>query len=181
VTEADICEHFHDGDGIHVDNARVVYHKDVNKVKMIFVDFKDATSLRNALCMEKDFRDRPVKVAVAESREPKRPERMNPLGGLSASERRQREREREPKRGERPERGLRPTAFDKDEEEPEWMAKRVQEAVNLESDANEPASPGKDVKVKKDEVKSNPFGNAKPRYGFIIVLTWPGTINTYHL
>jgi hypothetical protein len=163
VTDKDICEHFHDGEGIHVDNARVVYHKDVEKVKMIFVDFKDAGSLRNALCMEKDFRDRPVKVAVAESRgEPKRGDRQNnPLGGLSATERRQRERDTT-KRSDRPERGLRPTAFDKDEEEAEWMAKRVQEAVKVDSDGNDPESPAS-IRVKKDENKSNPFGGAKPR------------------
>ena len=56
ITEADICEHYHDGEGIKVEGARVVYMKEQQRIKMIFVDFTDADSLRNAMCMDMPFR-----------------------------------------------------------------------------------------------------------------------------
>ena len=39
---------------------RIVRHQDTGNVKMMFVDFDDEESLRNCICMDKPFRDRPV-------------------------------------------------------------------------------------------------------------------------
>ena len=43
-----------------MERVRIVRHQDTGNVKMMFVDFDDEESLRNCICMDKPFRDRPV-------------------------------------------------------------------------------------------------------------------------
>ncbi|EKX36454.1 hypothetical protein GUITHDRAFT_165733 [Guillardia theta CCMP2712] len=146
ITEGEIGRHYHDGDAIKVESVRVMLHKDSGKVKMIFVDFEDAESLRNAMLLEKPFRDRPIRCEVAESRAPSRPERPPP-------------RERKVER-DRARPGLKATEFDLDENDADWMTKRFQASVNTQgSDSDAKSS---DAKSDRRE-KSNPFGEAKPR------------------
>ena len=51
---------------ILVENVRVVCHQGTNRVKMIFVDFENKESLKNALHLDKPFRDKVVRVDAAE-------------------------------------------------------------------------------------------------------------------
>lgn len=128
VIEDDIGYHFHDDENqtILVESVRVVCHQGTNRVKMIFVDFENKESLKNALHLDKPFRDKVVRVEVAESRAPARdgpPRREGP---------RERRDDRDRDRG-----GLRGTQFDVDAKEAEWMAQRVQEKVVID-DAGAP-------------------------------------------
>jgi hypothetical protein len=52
VADAELRDHFHDGEKIKVTKVRVVLHRDSGNVKMGFVDFDDAASLRNALMLQ---------------------------------------------------------------------------------------------------------------------------------
>jgi hypothetical protein len=52
VAEGELRDHFHDGDKIKVEKVRIVVHRDSGNVKMAFVDFDDAASLRNALFLQ---------------------------------------------------------------------------------------------------------------------------------
>eukprot|EP00960_Hanusia_phi_P077231 768667-Hanusia_phi.AAC.13 len=121
-------------------------HKDSGKVKMIFVDFEDAESLKNAMLLEKPFRDHPIRCEVAESRAPARPERPPP--------RRDRKDDRERARP-----GIKATEFDVDENDADWMAKRFQSSVRTESADDAKSTDSKNERRE----KSNPFGDAKPR------------------
>ena len=124
VIEDDIGYHFHDDENktILVENVRVVCHQGTTRIKMIFVDFENQESLKNALYLDRRFRDKVVRVEVAESRAPARdgpPRRDGP-----------RERRDERDRG-----GVRGTQFDVDAKEAEWMAQRVQEKVVIDDAA----------------------------------------------
>jgi hypothetical protein len=52
VEEGELRQHFHDGEKIKVERVRIVLHRDSGNVKMAFVDFDDAASLRNALFLQ---------------------------------------------------------------------------------------------------------------------------------
>jgi hypothetical protein len=52
VEEGELRDHFHDGEKIKVEKVRIVLHRDTGNVKMAFVDFDDAASLRNALFLQ---------------------------------------------------------------------------------------------------------------------------------
>ena len=73
--ESELQDLFHDGEKIRVERVRIVLHRDTGNVRSVFIDFMDAESLRNALHLRTSFHERPVKVEIAASREPKRPER----------------------------------------------------------------------------------------------------------
>jgi len=126
VVEDDIGYHFHDDENqtILVERVRVVCHQGTNKVKMIFVDFENQESLRNALHLDKPFRDKVVRIDVAESRAPARDGPPRREG---------------PRRDDRDRGGLRGTQFDVDSKEAEWMAQRVQEKVSLEDGPGAPS------------------------------------------
>ena len=160
--ESELQDLFHDGEKIRVERVRIVLHRDTGNVRSVFIDFMDAESLRNALHLRTSFHERPVKVEIAASREPKRPER--------------------PERPERPRSGfqgghgahggIKATAYDVDTVDAEWMAKRVQEKLDLEEASKKEGGVRKQEPEKKAEsgsksgesgTKSNPFGNAKPR------------------
>jgi len=110
----------------------------------------------NAIVTVCVIREKPIKICVAESRGAARPEGGDRRGlqGMSARERREREREGD-RRGDRG--GIRGTAFDRDEKEAEWMAKRVQEEVKIDDGAK-----AESPKVRTGAA-ANPFGDAKPR------------------
>ena len=165
VKESELHDIFHDAEKRRVERVRIVLHRDTGAVKIVFVDFEDAESLRNALHLEASFRDRPVKVEVAESREPKRAGGGDrPKAGFHGQ-------------GRRDHGGMQATAYDVDTEDADWMARRVQEKLDLEEAGKEAGKEegggGKaDGGEKKAEgagksgegaVKANPFGNAKPR------------------
>ncbi len=52
VEEGELRDYFHDGEKIKVEKVRIVLHRDTGNVKMAFVDFDDAASLRNALYLQ---------------------------------------------------------------------------------------------------------------------------------
>ena len=122
VTLDDIGYHFQDDEHgmILVERVRVVNFPDSNKVKMIFVDFENQESLKNALYLDKPFRDKALRVEVAESR------------GGAREERPQRSWEDRPRRDDRDRGGIRGKQYDVDTAEAEWMAQRVQEKVVID-------------------------------------------------
>ena len=122
VTLDDIGYHFQDDEhgSILVERVRVVNFPDSNKVKMIFVDFENQESLKNALYLDKPFRDKALRVEVAESR------------GGAREERPQRSWEDRPRRDDRDRGGMRGKQYDVDTAEAEWMAQRVQEKVVID-------------------------------------------------
>ena len=67
VKNDDIGYHFHDDENqtILVESVRVVCHPDSSRVKMIFVDFENQESLRNALYLNKPFRDKAIRIDVS--------------------------------------------------------------------------------------------------------------------
>jgi hypothetical protein len=153
VQESDLHDLFHDEEKRRVEKVRIVHNRDTGVVRL-YVDFENADSLRSALHLETSFRDRPVKVEVANTRENKRPDRPKP-GSHGPGRREQHS-------------GIKPTAYDVDTEDADWMARRVQEKLDLEEGGKEDGEGKKqDVGEKKadggGEAKSNPFGNAKPR------------------
>jgi hypothetical protein len=95
--------------------------------------------------MDKPFRERPVRVDVAESRAPPAREQRRPAFG----ERRDRDRG-----------GIRATAFEVDDEPADWMKGRAMEKLSLEDGGG---SDGARVKPAATVAGGNPFGNAKPR------------------
>ena len=124
VSNDDIGDHFHDDENgtILVERIRIINHQDTNRVRMLFVDFKNAESLRNALHLDKPFRDKPIRIDVAEARA--QPARDAPPRARDGNRRDDRDRG-----------GVRATQFDVDQKEAEWMAQRVQDKVAIEDDA----------------------------------------------
>jgi hypothetical protein len=114
--------------------------------------------------LQEPFRDRPLKVDIAEPKKNDRPDRPErPRAGFQGGAR------REPP-------GLKATAYDVDTEEPDWMARRVHEKLDLDAAAAAGPAPGEAaqgggareggervVARAGGEGRANPFGNAKPR------------------
>lgn len=126
VSNDDIGDHFHDDENgtIKVESVRVVNHQDSNRVKMLFVEFEDAESLKNALHLATPFRDKPIRIDVAEPRAERQPAREGVF------------RRDGPRRDDRDRGGVRATQFDVDQKEAEWMAQRVQEKVAIDDDGD---------------------------------------------
>jgi hypothetical protein len=151
IIEDDIGYHYQDDENgtILVESVRVVYQPNSRRVKMIFVDFENQESLKNALYLDKPFRDTVIRIDVAESR-----------GGAARDDRPPRREERPRRMMDRDRPGVKGTAFDVDADQADWMAQRVQEKVVID---DEPGKPAPSPKLASAARTANPFGDAVAR------------------